>query len=109
MIRLPNFSDFIQLLESKESKAKELLDKEYSFFFICDGQIYGAPEESRLTFARLKNLEDDDKSWAEDANFSADDLTKAMKDEQSQRLFTMKDLDKLKIITQEMAQKKLSK
>jgi hypothetical protein len=78
-----------------------------SFFFKKGGEIFGAPEESRLAFARMKHPEPEEKVWAKDANFSAIDLQKAIGGETTQRLFSNKDLAEIKILEKDDAFKAL--
>ena len=52
---------------------------------------------------------EEDQAWATEADFEANNLSKSMKGEQAQRVFSIKDLNSIKIITQEEAEKRLSK
>lgn len=109
----PNFSDFRQLLdcwdEVKDKFNKKCLmeDNNLVFFFQKDKKIYGSGENGRLVFARMKNPDDEDKGWASGASFSAHDLEDQSSN--NERLFTSKDLKKIKIINQEEAVEKLEK
>ena len=91
-------------------KNKNILKEENNlvFFFKKDKTLYGAPESSRLTFARMKNPEDDDADWSKEATFSAYDLEKSS-DKPSKNLFGSKDLEKIQVIDQEKAEKELAK
>jgi len=107
----PNFSSFRSLLDLwddvKNDFDKKCLieDNELVFFFIKDKTIYGGNENSRIIFAKMKNSDTDDKEWKEDATFSAYNLENK---ENNESVFTYKDLDKIKIIDQETAEKKLN-
>ena len=67
-------------------------------FFEKDKTIFGAPEESRLVFARMKNPEKGDDAWAKSANFIGLDLNKAVSGEKSQNVFSAADLKKIRVI-----------
>jgi hypothetical protein len=84
-------------------------DEDMSFFFKKGTQVFGGPEESRMTFARLKVPdEDSDKAWALDATFIGHDLNKkADGDNRSMRLFTKKDLNQIKVLSREDAMKEV--
>ena len=106
------FSDFRALLdrwdESEEKlKIKVLLEENgLVFFFKKDKQIYGATENNRLTFARMKNPDKEDKEWAKEASFTAINLENK---ELSKNIFNKKDLEQIEIIDQEKAEKTLQK
>lgn len=108
----PNFSNFRQLLdqwdEIKNDFNKKCLieDNDIVFFFKKDKILYGASEDSRLTFARMKNPDPEDKKWSKDATFSAYDLEK---EKPTETVFGSKDLKKIKIIDKEVAEKHLDK
>jgi hypothetical protein len=110
----PAFSDFRDLLnrwdETKDVlKIKSLLqDNGFVMFFKKDGSIFGAPEISRVTFAKMKNP-DEDSEWADEANFAAFDLLKALTGERMQGMFGKKDIDSLELIDQDQVEKLLSK
>jgi len=92
-----------------QEKISKFLDgEEISFFFDFDGTIYGGDEGSRLTFARLKNPdEDSDKTWAENANFYGIDLKRGIKGDKTERMFSQKDVGKIKVKDREDALKSL--
>lgn len=108
----PNFSSFRQLLDlwdnTKDKFNKKCLmeDNDLILFFKKDKVIYGASENSRLTFARMKNPEKEDKDWVKEATFSAYNLEE---DKPSETVFGKKDLNKIKVIDQEKAEKELDK
>jgi hypothetical protein len=108
----PNFSNFRSLLDlwdnikDKFNNKCLLEDNNLIFFFKKDKVLYGASENSRLTFARMKNPDSDEKEWSKDATFSAYSLEE---DKPSEILFGAKDLDKIKVIDQKKAEKELSK
>jgi hypothetical protein len=108
----PNFSDFRKLLDqwdevkNKFNKKCLIEDNDIVFFFKKDKILYGASEDSRLTFARMKNPDKEDKKWSKDATFSAYDLEK---EKPTETVFGKKDIDEIKIIDQEKAKKHLDK
>jgi hypothetical protein len=115
----PAFSDFRQLMDiwdnhcmaedDSSSKIKMLLDgQNLIMFFTKDNVVYGCPEESRLTFARIKHPNKDDADLAE-ARFGAINLYDALVGKATQVLFTKKDMKKIKIISQEKCASMLGK
>jgi len=114
----PAFSDFRHLMDiwdnylaedDASSKIKMLLDgQNLIMFFTKDKVVYGCPEESRLTFARIKHPNKDDADLAE-ARFAAINLYDALLGKATQALFTKKDMKKIKIISQEKCASMLEK
>lgn len=80
-------------------------------FFVKDGVIYGAPEDSRLVFARLKSKGDEDgEKWKKEADFLVVNLSSVISDDRiSQTFMGKKDLRKIKVIDKEEAEKQLMK
>jgi len=116
MTKSPAFSQFRELIdlwyESESSvKVKSLIEgNNLVLFFKTEGKIYGAPEGGRVTFAKMKSPDDDlPKGWVKDANFVAYDLERAIKGQKVERVFSEKDLDGIKVIEQEKAEKILAK
>jgi len=110
----PAFSSFRELMnlwEEAESSVKInslIQNNELVLFFKKEGTIYGSPESGRVTFAKMKNPDDDlPEGWLDEANFVAYDLEKAMKGQKVQRVFDHKDLGKMKILDEEEVKKKL--
>jgi hypothetical protein len=108
----PNFSDFRQLLdkwdEIKDSFHKKCLmeDNDLVFFFKKDKVLYGASENSRLTFARMKNPEKEEKQWSKEATFSAYNLEQ---EKPNEIVFGSKDLKSIEVVDQEKVEKELDK
>lgn len=81
----PGFSSFRSLmdqwdkhcvLEEQEKNINDILDRHgMILFFKKNDSFFGAPEESRIMFARLKNNQEDP---TEDARFTGIDLLKSM-------------------------------
>jgi hypothetical protein len=92
-------------------KARRLmLEQDLCLFFSKDGRFYGAPENSRITFARMKNPDsDEDAAWMKDASFSAYDLEKVADGEEVASVFTAADLPEIKTVGREKAEKALKK
>jgi hypothetical protein len=68
------------------------------FFKKGDG-LYGAPEESRLVFAKLKNPDEEvPDGWADDASFMAVNLLKALGGERTHNVFGAGDLDDIEVM-----------
>ncbi len=103
------WDNFCMNEDGTDSKIKMLLDgQNLIMFFVKDGIAYGCPEESRLTFARIKhpNKEDAD---LDAARFAAINLFDALIGKTTENLFTKKDMHKIKIISQEKCAKMLGK
>jgi len=95
--------------DDNSSKISMLLDgHNMIMFFTKEGQLYGCPEESRLTFARMKHPNKDDSSL-KDARFAAINLYDALTGKVTENLFEKKDLKKLKIISKEKCESMLMK
>jgi hypothetical protein len=101
----------MNLWEEVESSVKIdslIQNNELVLFFKKEGTIYGSPESGRVTFAKMKNPDDDlPEGWLEEANFVAYDLERAMKGQKVQRVFNHADLKKMKILDEEEVKKKL--
>lgn len=106
------FSSFRELLDiwdhnQEKIKVKVLLeDNGLVFFFKKDNTIYGATENNRLTFSRMKNPEKEDENWSKEASFTAVNLEDK---ELSKNIFNKKDIEQIEIIDQEKAEKQLTK
>ncbi len=100
------FLEFSRFLESVEqySKINALLDsQEFVFFFKFDKSVFGAPEESRIMYAKMKHPTADEKPEIKDSNFIAVNLNGLLKGEGSQRIFSNKDLKKIAIMDKDTA------
>lgn len=112
----PHFSNFRELMDlwneaEPALNIKTILESNgLVLFFKKDKKIYGAPEQSRLVFARMKNPEDEsDKEWGKEANFSAYDLEDSSDGKFKKVMFDFKDLKEIEIVDQEKAEKLLAK
>ena len=115
----PAFSDFrglmdrwdslMSLNESKEAIEKILDKHEVILYFRIGNELFGAPEPSRLIFAKLKTEDEDDPmepGFREEARFPAVNLIKCMDGEDEngiERVFGLKDLPKIKVTDKESA------
>lgn len=115
----PAFSEFRSLmdiwdrhclLEHEEKNIHDLLDKnQMILFFKKDGDLYGAPEESRIVFARLKNGdEDEDAGFKDEAQFLGINLLKALigdPEESTETVFKQKDIPHIQVCDRDHAVK----
>ena len=95
--------------ENPSRKIDMLLDgQNLIMFFLKDKIVYGCPEESRMTFAKIKrpNKEDTD---LDQARFAAINLYDALLGKTTENLFTKKDIKKIEIIEQNKCAKLLKK
>jgi hypothetical protein len=110
----PGFSKFRELMdtwdrhcviEEQETKINDLLDRHgMILFFKKGGDLYGAPEDSRLVFAKLKDHEDNDDpmqpGFRDEAKFLAINLIKSMfgsEEDSVETLFGNQDVPKIKV------------
>lgn len=110
---ISNFVEIMDIwdtwLETKGHKAKisSIIDNnELILFFKKNNKIYGAPEESRLIFAKIKNK---DKDIPPSASFAAYDLEQAAKGKETMQIFSKKDLEGIKVIQREKAERLIYK
>lgn len=94
--------------EDLEEKIRSLVNNpSFIMFFDKDKDIYGASEDSRVTFARMKNPDVDDEGWEDDADFMAINLSRTLQGELPQAVFGKKDLKKIHVIDRGKAEEKL--
>jgi hypothetical protein len=115
----PGFSDFRSLMDlwdeqlekAERDKIRAMLDSNgFVFFFKKDNEFFAAGEDSRLTFARMKNPDEEtDKDWGKDAAFKGVSLNAALTGEKKLSMFYLKDLKSIKVLDQEDAYKELTK
>ena len=93
--------------EEIEGKINSLLDgQDNILFFKKGGDIFGASEDSRIVFAKLKTPDDEEdlpSGWDKEANFDAWNLTKGLQSAPSHQLFSKKDLKGIKVIDRDTA------
>ncbi len=99
------------LTEELERQVESLIDNAgHVLFFKKDGDVFGAGEDSRVVFAKMKNPDDEmPDGWAEDATFSAENLNKAVRGEPAQHVINNEDLKRVEVVDREKAVELLSK
>lgn len=118
----PSFSEFRSLMdrwdhfvESNKSLSELIDDHGLILFFKKDKEVYGAPEESRLIFAKLKTDKEDDPmqpGFLKEARFPAIKLSKLKsngEEDSKEVVFGAEDIKKIKVIDREEALKLLEK
>lgn len=91
--------------EEEKRDIEYLLDSQgIIFFFEKDKEYFGTGEEGRMIFARMKNPDDD---TSEEANFTAQNLSKMIAGEPSQHVFSLEDLNKINVVSKDDVVKKL--
>lgn len=109
---LEYFFNIWQEEEKNTDKIKTLVDgQDFVMFFKKGNNVYGAGEDSRLTFARMKSKPDEEttKDWIKEANFIGINLSKAITGDKVHNIFSKKDLSEIKIIDKNEAQELLEK
>lgn len=102
------FKNFFHLWDNyltKEKIKKYLDDSDHILFFKYKGEIFGTNEEGRLTFARMKDPKDED--YSEELSFSAMNLSKTIKNDKSESVFSTDDVKNIKILSREEVEKQL--
>lgn len=85
-------------------------ENDLCLFFKKDGNLYGATENGRITYARMKNPETkEDDLWAKEANFLVYDLEKTSEGNKTKSLFGLKDMKDIEVLSQEEMEKELKK
>lgn len=103
------FKKWMIMEDDRKHEIESLLDQ-FILFFQKDGEVYGAGEDSRVVFAKMKHPDDElPTNWEEESSFSAHNLKKILNGEQGYHLFRKSDLKSIKIIDREDAVKKLDK
>lgn len=102
-----NFACWIE----NADKASGIIDgNDFIFLFKKGDSYYGAGEDSRIVFARMKNPDKDlPPNWKKEASFVATDLKKALEGLKSQNIFYAKDLKDIKVMDREEVIKELAK
>jgi hypothetical protein len=123
MLQSPAFSSFRSIMDiwdeatliedkkkdKKQGKVKNLIDgKGLIMFFNKGDSVFGAPEESRIVFARMMNPDPDDMPL-DDANFSAFDLIQALNGNSTENIFSMGEMPQINVITRDEAENQLMK
>jgi len=112
------FSSFRKLMDlwdevQKTSKAnvESIIDSnQLVFFFKIGKEIFGAPEEGRITFANIKHPNaDDPPKFSKEASFTAYNLSKALTGDRVQSVFGKKDMTRMDVCSREEITKALQK
>lgn len=93
----------------KQAKIQAVLnDNDLVFFFSKGKEIYGAPETSRVIFARMRHPDEETSAaWVKEANLLAFNLGKVLQGDDGKVVFGAKELDDIKIIDQDKAETEL--
>lgn len=107
----PKFRKWLVMDEDAQGRVDALIDQSgHILFFKKDGDVFGATEDSRVIFAKMKNPDDDmPADWENEASFSADNLNKKIRGEPGQHVFHKEDFKNMEIIDREDAVKELKK
>lgn len=104
------FSEFRDLMDSWDRARRLMLENDLCLFFKKGGRLYGATEAGRITFARMKNPEnDEDRAWGKEATFTAYDLADTADGEEKTSVFGAADLPDIKTVSEEEARRALKK
>lgn len=105
------FKGWLGITEDLQDRIRILLDgQNLILFFKKDGDIYGAPEESRIIFSKIKKPDSEtSKDWVKEAHFIAINLSKALHGERTQNMFDQKDLKDIHVLDKDEAEKALMK
>ena len=108
---LMDMADEHSYVEDCRHRVEQLIDEAgYVLLFRKDKEIFGAGEDGRIIFAKLKNPDEElPKDWKEEANFSADNLNKKLKGEPAQHVFSKDDLKEIKVMDRDDAIDELHK
>lgn len=108
---LTKFKDFFKFYEDIRSQIDSMIDSNgYVLLFKLGKDVFGAGEDSRVVFARMKIPDDDmPKNWEDEASFSADNLNKSIRGEPATQVFHQKDLKKIKVLDRDKVVEQLVK
>lgn len=86
--------------DDEANKINNFADSHGLVLFFKKGEEYfGASEDARVVFAKLKKPDDDvNDGWEDEANFSAINLTKLVNGNISQHVFSKNDIKNIKIM-----------
>ena len=100
------FSEFRNLMDKWDRASRLMVESDLCLFFRNDGRLYGAAENSRITFARMKNPSSkEDRDWRKEATFTAHDLQKTSEGSTGMSVFSAADLPSIEIVDQDEAQR----
>lgn len=83
-----------------ESNIKQIIDGHgMVFFFKKDDDFFGVGEEGRISFARIKNPDNESPDgWEDDASFTAFNISKMVNGEVSQSVFDKDSIKNIKVV-----------
>lgn len=87
--------------DEKRNRVKMILDgSNVIFFFLYKGDLYGASESGRVTFAKMLDKKDPDntKGWRKEATWTATNLYQSVDGKKNQTILGEKDLKDIKVI-----------
>jgi len=95
----------------KKNQIKMLIDgQNLVFFFKHDGDVFGAPEQHRVVFARMKQPDEEtSKEWIKDAHFTAINLSKVVTGRPAEAIFYSNDLKSVDVVDKDGAYEALVK
>lgn len=110
-----DLSDYMRLWntflenEDLQNQIKILLDGQQLIFFFKKGkELYGTGEDGRVTFAKMKNPDEEhDDDWRKEASFVAVNLKRALEGIKVHNIFGGKDLDEIKVLDRDKMEKML--
>lgn len=104
------FSEFRDLMDKWDRASRLMVESDLCLFFRKDGRLYGAGENSRITFARMKSPSSkEDRDWRKEATFTAHDLQKTSEGSTGMSVFSAADLPGIEVVDQDEAQRELKK
>jgi hypothetical protein len=104
-----NIINFKSWFETAELISQIINAKGLIFFFTFNKKTFGAPEESRLVFSKLKDPDDNDTTNWNGANFIAYNMQDALSGIETSCMFNDKDIKGIKVIDQKQISKLLEK
>ncbi len=104
-----DFIEWLRFEEAIDDGINELIDgRGLILFFKKGNEVFGAPEESRIMFARMKQPRQDDEAGSPmDGGFLAFNLLKSLMGDPSPNMFGSGDLNKIHVIDRDDAEKHL--
>lgn len=86
-------------LEAEKQAVEDHLDKNQCIlFFRRNDDLFGAPEESRLIFAKMKSDDEDTTHWKDEARFIGLNLIQSLLGQMTQNVFSFKDLPNIQLV-----------
>jgi len=97
-----NFKNWFISEQEGDDSIKHTLDAHgLILFFKKDNEYFGAGEDGRIVFARIKNPDKDTPDgWEEEATFTACNLKKLLRGEPCQSVIGRNAIDKIKVLDQ---------